>query len=109
MVTEASVVFFDDFEDGTLSPWSQLQSGVVSIFDDPVDGRVLRKSVNGDPDGGLAPLGGPVSDFELVLYTRKVVTTSNNSNPLQRIERERGRLRGGAALSEQCVAGGASG
>ena len=40
---------------------------------------MLRKSGNNDPHGGWAPLGSNVSDFELVLFTRKVNTAGGDA------------------------------
>lgn len=75
------LVFFDDLSDGALSPWSQLQSGIVGVVDDGGN-YVLRKTVNADPNGGWAPLSQTLGDFNLTLYTRRV--TSNASAPANR-------------------------
>jgi hypothetical protein len=72
--------FFDNFSDGTLSPWSQLQNGVVALVNDPSDGRVLRKSANGDPNGGWAPINQVEGDFDLVLFTKRRTTSPSNLN-----------------------------
>ena len=45
---------------------------------DATHGWVLRKTTNNDPDGGWAPLGGTLGDFELVLFARKVNTDGGN-------------------------------
>ena len=74
-----AAVFFDDFEDGTLAPWSTLGSGQVQVVN-TTDGWVLRKSGSNDPNGGWAPLGTSVGDFELVLYTRKVDSAGGAAN-----------------------------
>jgi PKD repeat protein len=76
--TGRSLVFSDDFEDGTLAPWTQLQSGTLTLVNDPTHGWVLRKTVNNDPHGGKASLGTNVSDFELVLFSRKVNTAGGD-------------------------------
>ena len=64
------VLLEDDFSDGTLAPWQQLLAGSVALEPEG-SGYVLRKSGNGDPNGGWAPLAAPVGDFELVVQTRK--------------------------------------
>jgi len=74
------VVFFDDFESGTLGGWSALNSGAIAVTNDPSDGWVLRKTVNGDPNGGKALLTNAVSDFDLTLYTKRLVTTTAQAN-----------------------------
>ncbi|GEM_PF-2549043 len=73
-LTLVAATFADDFSDGTLDPWQPLQSGEIGLVNDPADGWVLRKTAHADPNGGFAPLSAPVSDFELVLYSRKVTT-----------------------------------
>jgi hypothetical protein len=73
-------LFFDDFEDGDLGPWNQLQAGQIQLVNDPLDGWVLRKSANDDPHGGSVSVGSTVSDFELVLYSRKVNTVGGGAN-----------------------------
>ncbi len=75
-----TALFFDDFEDGNLAPWNPLQAGQIQLVDDPLDGWVLRKSGNNDPHGGWVPFGLTVSDFELLLFTRKVNTAGGNAN-----------------------------
>ena len=82
---DVTTAFFDDFTDGTLSPWSLLQNGVVEVVDsgEVIDGQsnyVLRKTTNGDPNGGWAPLSQTVGDFELILYTKRLSITCCNAD-----------------------------
>src|SRR3990172_693488 len=81
---DVTTAFFDDFTDGTFSPWSLLQNGVIEVVDsgEVIDGQsnyVLRKTVNGDPNGGWAPLSQTVGDFELILYTKRLSITCCNA------------------------------
>ena len=78
-VDPSTAVFFDDFEDGTLAPWSTLGSGQVQVVN-TTDGWVLRKSGSNDPNGGWAPLDEPVSDFELVVFTRRIDAAGGTAN-----------------------------
>ena len=48
----------DDFSDGTLAPWQQLNAGTVALEPEG-GGYVLRKSGNSDPNGGWTPLATP--------------------------------------------------
>ncbi|NOQ13838.1 MAG: S8 family serine peptidase, partial [Methyloprofundus sp.] len=75
----SNLAFEDDFESGTLAPWSQLQSGSIQLVNDPVYGGILRKVSNNDPNGGWAPLGATLNDFDLVLYTRKPNAMGGNA------------------------------
>lgn len=69
--TANEFVFADDFEDGTLSPWSRLRNGQVGLIEDGDGNRALRKTTNNDPHGGWAELSFPVENYEMVLHARK--------------------------------------
>jgi PKD repeat protein len=73
-----SSVFSDHFADGELGAWSPLRKGQLTMVEDATYGWVLRKHSNNDPNGGWAPLGTTLSDFELVLFARKVNTTGGS-------------------------------
>lgn len=49
-------VLDEDFDDGDISAWRPLFAGEVDFEDDEGGGYVLRKSENGDPDGGSVAL-----------------------------------------------------
>jgi hypothetical protein len=49
-------VLDEDFDDGDISAWRPLFAGEVDFEDDEGGGYVLRKSANGDPDGGSVDL-----------------------------------------------------
>lgn len=72
-----TVVAKYSFDNGSIAPWQQLQSGTVSLVADGT-GYVLRKSGNNDPDGGWAPFGTTLDDFDLVLFARKVNTAGGD-------------------------------
>jgi len=64
-------VFVDNFETENIEQWLNLQNGEVVLLNDGGNG-VLRKSGHNDPHGGWAPLTETITDFEVVVYTRKV-------------------------------------
>lgn len=76
-VTIYELVASDDFQTG-LGSWQQLASGEVDIFGIGGD-NCLRKKTNADPNGGYRLLSKPVTDFELVAYTRRDAT-GNGAN-----------------------------
>jgi len=49
-------VLDEDLDDGDISAWRPLFAGEVDFEDDEGGGYVLRKSANGDPDGGSVDL-----------------------------------------------------
>ncbi len=69
--TANDIVFADDFQDGTLSPWTRLRNGQVTLIEDGDGNRALRKTTNNDPHGGWAELSLPVGNYEMVLHARK--------------------------------------
>lgn len=77
-VTIYELVASDDFQGG-LGDWQQLSAGTVDIFGISGD-NCLRKSASADPNGGYRLLAKTITDFELVLYTRRDATgTGANS------------------------------
>src|SRR4030042_488345 len=50
---DATLEFFDDFEDGDISDWSQYGSGTVAWANDSGNGVLLKRSSN-DPHGGYS-------------------------------------------------------
>lgn len=65
------VVAHDDFTLG-IGTWQQLSSGSVDVAG--ISGNnVLRKVLNGDPNGGYRLLDKSVTDFDFVIYTRRDV------------------------------------
>jgi hypothetical protein len=72
--------FFDDFEDGDISDWSQYGNGTVTIADDSGN-YVLLKTANNDPHGGYSLFNnGSLSDFEAVFKTKRINETGGNQN-----------------------------
>jgi hypothetical protein len=72
--------FFDDFEDGDISDWSQYRNGTVTIADDSGN-YVLLKTANNDPHGGYSLFNnGSLSDFEAVFQTKRINETGGNQN-----------------------------
>jgi len=77
---DATFEFFDDFEDGDISDWSQYGSGTVQIADDGGN-SVLLKTANNDPSGGYSLFNnGSLSDFEAVLRTKRINETGGTQN-----------------------------
>ncbi len=74
-----NIVFDNNFNNGDVTNWSQLLSGFVELYNDPLDGYVLRKTGNNDPNGGWSSLSNAISDFELTFYLRKVNESGGNS------------------------------
>ncbi len=74
------VVHRSNFESGTLEGWSTLKTGAITVISDASDGKVLRKSTNGDPNGGQALLSSSVNDFELTVQTRRLTSGSVKTN-----------------------------
>ena len=74
------VVHSSNFESGTLEGWTTLKTGAISVISDASDGKVLRKSTNGDPNGGQTPLASSVNDFEFTVQTRRLTSGSVKTN-----------------------------
>jgi PKD repeat protein len=74
--------FFDDFEDGDISDWSQYSSGAVQIAVDSDNNTVLLKTANNDPHGGYSPsfYNGALSDFEAVFRTKRINEVGGSQN-----------------------------
>jgi len=69
---DATFDFFDDFEDGNISDWSQYGSGTVQIANDGGN-YVLLKAANNDPNGGYSLFNnGALSSFEAVFRTKRI-------------------------------------
>jgi hypothetical protein len=72
--------FFDNFEDGDISDWSQYRNGTVTITDDGGN-YVLLKTANNDPHGGYSLFNnGSLSDFEAVFQTKRINENGGNQN-----------------------------
>jgi len=77
---DATFEFFDDFEDGDISDWSNYGSGVVQIADDSGN-YVLLKTANNDPNGGYSLFNnGALSDYEAVFRTKRINETGGTQN-----------------------------
>jgi len=77
---DATFEFFDDFEDGDISDWSQYGSGTVTITSDGGN-YVLLKTANNDKNGGYCPFNnGSLSDFEAVFRTKRISENGGNQN-----------------------------
>ncbi|MDY6965391.1 MAG: DUF2341 domain-containing protein [Halobacteriota archaeon] len=69
---DATFDFFDDFEDGNISDWSQYGSGVIQIANDSGN-NVLLKTAQNDPNGGYSLFNnGTLSDFEAIFRTKRI-------------------------------------
>jgi hypothetical protein len=77
---DATFEFFDDFEDGDISDWSQYGSGVVQIANDGGN-YVLLKTAYGDKHGGYSLFNnGVLSDFEVVFRTKRINENGGTQN-----------------------------
>jgi hypothetical protein len=77
---DATFEFFDDFEDGDISDWSQYRNGEVTITDDGGN-YVLLKTANNDPHGGYCTFNnGSLSDFEAVFRTKRINESGGSQN-----------------------------
>ncbi len=77
---DATFEFFDDFEDGDISDWSQYGSGTVQIANDGGN-YVLLKTANNDPNGGYSLFNnGSLSNFEVVLRTKRINESGGSQN-----------------------------
>jgi len=69
---DATFAFFDDFEDGDISDWSQYGSGIVQIANNGGN-YVLLKTADNDPSGGYSLFNsGVLSNFEAVFRTKRI-------------------------------------
>jgi len=72
--------FFDDFEDGDISDWTQYGTGTVSLVDD-AGNNVLTKTGSNDPNGGSSTFNnGAIGNFELILKTKRVNENGGSQN-----------------------------
>ncbi|MDY6834320.1 MAG: DUF2341 domain-containing protein [Chloroflexota bacterium] len=77
---DATFEFFDDFEDGDISDWSQYGSGTVAWANDSGNG-VLLKTANNDPNGGYSLFNnGAIGDFEMICRTNRINTSGGSQN-----------------------------
>ena len=77
---DATFEFFDDFEDGDISDWSQYRNGIVNITDDGGN-YVLLKTAYNDSNGGYCLFNnGSLSDFEAIFRTNRINETGGNQN-----------------------------
>jgi hypothetical protein len=77
---DATFEFYDDFEDGDISDWSQYSSGTVQIANDSGN-FVLLKTANDDPNGGYSLFNyGALSDFEVTLRTKRINESGGSQN-----------------------------
>jgi hypothetical protein len=64
--------FYDDFEDGDISDWSQYGSGTVQIANDGGN-MVLLKTAYNDKNGGYSLFNdGSISDFEATFRVKRI-------------------------------------
>ncbi|MFC5528465.1 hypothetical protein [Cohnella yongneupensis] len=71
-------IFYDDFETG-LNGWSTAGSGVISASTVGTY-KTLKKTVNGDPNGGTKALSVTVNDFDLSAFVyRESISGSNGT------------------------------
>jgi predicted ribosomally synthesized peptide with SipW-like signal peptide len=77
---DATFEFFDDFEDGDISDWSQYGSGTVQIANDGGN-YVLLKTAYNDKNGGYSLFNnGALSNFEAVFRTKRVNESGGAQN-----------------------------
>ena len=77
----ATFEFFDDFEDGDISDWTQYSGGTVQIANDSGN-YVLLKTTNNDPNGGYSPsfYNGMLSDYEAIFRTKRINEVGGSQN-----------------------------
>ncbi|MDY6836233.1 MAG: DUF2341 domain-containing protein [Chloroflexota bacterium] len=69
--------FFDDFEDGDISDWTQYGSGTVSLASDGGDG-VLLKTANNESSGGYSLFNnGAISEYEAIFEINRINENGN--------------------------------
>jgi hypothetical protein len=77
---DATFEFFDDFEDGDISDWFQYVNGTVQIANDGGN-YVLLKTAYNDKNGGYSLFNnGALSDFEVVLRTKRINENGGSQN-----------------------------
>jgi len=77
---DATFEFFDDFEDGDISDWFQYGNGTVQIAYDGGN-YVLLKTAYNDKNGGYSLFNnGALSDFEVVLRTKRINENGGSQN-----------------------------
>jgi hypothetical protein len=77
---DATFEFFDDFEDGDISDWSQYRNGTVAITDDGGN-FVLLKTAKNDPNGGYSLFNnGALNNFEAVFRTKRINENGGSQN-----------------------------
>jgi hypothetical protein len=77
---DATFEFFDDFEDGDISDWSQYGSGTVQIANDGGN-YVLLKTAYNDRSGGYSLFNnGALSNFEAVFRTKRINENGGSQN-----------------------------
>jgi hypothetical protein len=77
---DATFEFFDDFEDGDISDWSQYGSGTVQIANDGGN-YVLLKTAYNDKNGGYSLFNnGALSNFEAVFRTKRINENGGSQN-----------------------------
>jgi predicted ribosomally synthesized peptide with SipW-like signal peptide len=77
---DATFEFFDDFEDGDISDWSQYGSGTVQIANDGGN-YVLLKTAYNDRNGGYSLFNnGALSNFEAVFRTKRINENGGSQN-----------------------------
>ena len=83
--------FFDDFEDGDISDWSEYGNGNITVVDDGGN-KALLKTDNNDPNGGYSLFNhGAIDNFEVVFRTKRV---NENGGPQNRYGIENGSFNG---------------
>lgn len=83
MIINASTAtheFQAPFEEGNLLTWQSLSGGTVALVSDGENGVLRKLGTRNDPGGAFSPLPGPMGDFDLVLFTRKVDTSGGDRN-----------------------------
>jgi len=64
--------FWDDFEDGDISDWTQYGGGTVQLANDGGN-NVLLKTDNSDPDGGYSTFNnGALGNLEVIFNTNRI-------------------------------------
>ena len=72
-------VFYDDFEDGDVSDWTNIPPGEVLYYADASNG-VLLKTSDSDPTGGYATVPSVLSGFEVVFRTNRINENGGAAN-----------------------------
>lgn len=72
-------LFYDDFEDGDVSDWTNIPPGEVRFRTDGSNG-VLLKTSDSDPTGGYIALPGAVSGYEAIWRTNRINENGGAAN-----------------------------